>query len=282
MNNSTKRQTPAQRVKSEYDELMENFALPDEDRVVITALNRKGGAGKTTMIQSLVSAAAHFGVSVLVVDLDPQRNTWSWAIRSGFDTGTDNEGQKDHSLFEKIKVRATDRSTDVQKLIDASPQSQIVLVDTPGTVGDWYVDILEFSDVLLTPVVLSPSDMETSQETFKFYEDVKNALIDPLNFPFHMAVCSRCKSDAASTKLQNQLSEEFSEKFPTVETPLMERPLVANIGKAGLWQDHMESCVRVQRHLFMEGLCEGADLLLEVADIAHAHMDLQRSHGLRD
>jgi chromosome partitioning protein len=42
---------------------------------VIVVLMRKGGAGKTTMTLLLADALARFGLSVLVVDMDPQGNS---------------------------------------------------------------------------------------------------------------------------------------------------------------------------------------------------------------
>ncbi len=45
--------------------------------VSIAVVNQKGGVGKTTVSLGLASAAAHRGLRVLVVDLDPQANATS-------------------------------------------------------------------------------------------------------------------------------------------------------------------------------------------------------------
>lgn len=45
--------------------------------VSIAVVNQKGGVGKTTVSLGLASAAAHAGLRVLVIDLDPQANSTS-------------------------------------------------------------------------------------------------------------------------------------------------------------------------------------------------------------
>lgn len=42
---------------------------------IISVINKKGGVGKTSTIGSVASICAHYGLKVLVVDLDPQCNS---------------------------------------------------------------------------------------------------------------------------------------------------------------------------------------------------------------
>jgi len=49
---------------------------------VITAMNRKGGCGKTTLIMGLASAAAERGESVTIFDTDESRSSWKCMERA--------------------------------------------------------------------------------------------------------------------------------------------------------------------------------------------------------
>lgn len=55
----------------------------------IAVVNQKGGVGKTTVALGLASAAAHAGVRVLVIDLDPQANATTglgvWDVQRSVD-----------------------------------------------------------------------------------------------------------------------------------------------------------------------------------------------------
>ena len=140
----------------------------------VTISNSKGGSGKTTTTVSLASAFAERGLRVLVIDLDPQGSTTSWLGGSESPTG----------LVEfstgAIRVRELVKSTTARG-VDLIPTSvglvppeedgrtrtglaivrafarlpdywDIVLVDTPPTVGYLSLSPLVASDRVLIPV----------------------------------------------------------------------------------------------------------------------------------
>src|SRR3954452_2349501 len=49
----------------------------------LSMISQKGGAGKTTLSLHLAVAAHLAGLSVAVVDLDPQSSAWKWGERRG-------------------------------------------------------------------------------------------------------------------------------------------------------------------------------------------------------
>jgi chromosome partitioning protein len=141
---------------------------------VITVTNNKGGSGKTTTTVSLASAFAERGLRVLVVDLDPQGSATEWLGAAEASTGLveySNGGVR----TSKLVVRST---TPGIHLVPASPSLvpsgddsrnetglaiirafvrlpswwDIVLVDTPPTLGYLSLAPLVASDRIVIPV----------------------------------------------------------------------------------------------------------------------------------
>lgn len=56
--------------------------MPNDNLVVIAAMARKGGSGKTTLSRALISAAVAAGSRVLLVDTDSTRVLGAWHARA--------------------------------------------------------------------------------------------------------------------------------------------------------------------------------------------------------
>ena len=54
--------------------------------IVITALSRKGGSGKTTLMRALADAAVSNGHETLAIDADPQKALFRWHQDLGRET----------------------------------------------------------------------------------------------------------------------------------------------------------------------------------------------------
>lgn len=132
--------------------------------MIISFLQEKGGAGKTTLSINIAKAFKMLGHSVLLVDSDPQGSVRDWHTNNdgtilevvGFDRPTiDRDIQKYKSLYDYI-------------FIDGPPRLSAVVTKT-----------IVCSDVVLIPVQPSPYDVWASQslvEIIKQRQEINGGL----------------------------------------------------------------------------------------------------------
>ena len=117
----------------------------------LALIAQKGGTGKTTLALSLAVAAEAAGLSVLVVDLDPQASACRWGDR---------------------------RVTNSPAVIDAQPARlaaalakaaqagvDLAIVDTPARVEQAALEAAKAADLVLIPCKPSILDIETVRTT---------------------------------------------------------------------------------------------------------------------
>ncbi len=114
---------------------------------VICLLSQKGGAGKSTVVQSLAVCADQHGQSTLIVELDPQGTLKDWSDRREAD-----HPQVHQTLPQSIRdvlSDARDRGVDW------------VFIDTPGHHNPAAVAAAAYADVIFIPCkILSMKDVD--------------------------------------------------------------------------------------------------------------------------
>jgi chromosome partitioning protein len=110
---------------------------------VISVLNQKGGAGKTTIATHLATSLRLAGHTVLLVDSDPQGSARDWAAV-----------REDHPL----SVVGMDRPTIERDLKSIAPVD-FVIIDGAPQAADLAVSAIKASDFALIPVQPSPYDI---------------------------------------------------------------------------------------------------------------------------
>ena len=93
---------------------------------VWTVISQKGGSGRSTLILHMATAAAQNGLTVLVIDLDPQRSAERWAnLRQG-DNPIVVAGEV--SRLDDMLKAANDAGADLV-IIDTAPRMEAAAVD---------------------------------------------------------------------------------------------------------------------------------------------------------
>lgn len=138
---------------------------------IVTVLNQKGGAGKSTLSMQLSGTFARRGFKCLVVDADPQGTSTRWAASAA-----------DESPFPASVVGLSAAESkvhrEVKKFID---DYELIIIDCPPAADSPVPQsALLVSDLALVPVIPSPPDMWASVGIKKVIEavgDLNEALV---------------------------------------------------------------------------------------------------------
>ncbi len=151
---------------------------------VLTVASTKGGAGKTTIVMALAGTLAVEGLTVAVVDADPNRSYASWAS----------------DVYEgaPIEVRAeADEARLAQAIDELTPTTDLVLIDTAGFGNRAALLAIAAADAVLVPCTPSRSDIEQAAKTLQLVEGAARAARRPI--PARV-VPSRVKNATAVSK----------------------------------------------------------------------------------
>lgn len=119
---------------------------------VLSVTGQKGGVGKSTTAMNLAATLARAN-KVLVVDVDPQKTSSTWAERAGESLPFDFASNTDPGVLSQLRQLDHD----------------IIIVDTPGNLGakDVLSSVLDASDFAILPLTPSFVDIEPVHETVR-------------------------------------------------------------------------------------------------------------------
>lgn len=117
---------------------------------VISVLNQKGGAGKTTLSVHIATALARKGEKVLLIDADPQGSALDWSA-----------ARQAVPLF---PVAGLPKASIHKELPGLAAGYSMVLIDGPPRVYDVAQSAIMASDLVLIPVQPSPYDVWAAKE----------------------------------------------------------------------------------------------------------------------
>lgn len=123
---------------------------------IISSMNKKGGVGKSTTVSALGSICAHYGMRVLIVDLDPQINSTALFLKSTPQkTVTDifkkNESEITYKFIKSVIVHTEYPNVDIipgDENLDE--EGDIILLQNAIVTGRNKIEIKKSAQMLLT------------------------------------------------------------------------------------------------------------------------------------
>jgi chromosome partitioning protein len=162
---------------------------------IISVLNQKGGAGKTTISTNLARALHVDGHKVLLVDSDPQGSARDWSKAS--------EGSV-------LTVIGMDRPTLDKDIQSIKSGFDFVVIDGAPQIAEMSTAAIKCSDLVLVPVTPSPYDIWACNDLVEIIK-ARQSVTDGL--PKAAFVISR-------TNPTTRLSKEIVEALEVFELPI--------------------------------------------------------------
>ena len=233
--------------------------MPNDEMKVITIMTRKGGAGKTTLTQALMSAAVSQGKRCLALDADPQQGLHRWL----------HEYARGEPL---VTFRQLEYAADLAKWSDEAYESgevDLVFVDTQGAAGAWADELAAQSDILVVPMRLGKTDYLITTDTVNWYSGLLDRMDKPdLAPPLRVVVSG---ASAKPTVTEREYETLAAENFPVLRTYFMHRKQHLDAAAGGFLHDLAEAKRTSKNGLershgkhFDEAVQEASDILDEI------------------
>lgn len=193
---------------------------------VVTALNRKGGCGKTTLIMGLASAAAARGETVTIFDTDESKSTFKWMQRAKA------AGNWNPLVNVVPSLSASSIVEEIDHIHEQPDQEHLILQDTFGG-GSEAQDLLVLkSHILVAPCMLSANNYEETLETALWYLRLKKRVDDPGEVPPFKVLINRMALRRSAS--EEGVYVELLNRMPVLDEIVMNRAMYGRMDSDGL------------------------------------------------
>jgi chromosome partitioning protein len=223
--------------------------------IVISAINGKGGAGKSTIIMNVAGEYALRGSAVAIVDMDPRSNLTQWWSDCR---------QKD-AQADGIEVFGHKTARAVGSFLDrAAGRFEYILIDTPGEDTAIVDPVIGWSNLVLSPIQASKREVLGAIDCFESVQRVNHALRRSCR---HGVLRTRVSLTVRHTELYRKVRPIIEDKVGSYlfQTEVMERNVYKDIqnGTGTLqMQDLTEAVAKARRET--KGVVEEIDTLLNL------------------
>lgn len=138
---------------------------------IITVAQQKGGSGKTTLTVNLAVALRRQGLTVAVLDTDPQGSLGRWFMER-----VDRQGEDEGMEF--TTSSAWGASYEGEKL---KKRFDVVLIDTPPKIESDLRPALRIADLIVVPVASSQVDLWATEGVLDLAHREKRPVLIVLN-----------------------------------------------------------------------------------------------------
>jgi chromosome partitioning protein len=191
---------------------------------VVAVANPKGGAGKSTTTLLAATTLADQGVSVSIIDADPNQPIADWKERGTPDSSV----TVISSVIGQDNVLHKVSESNIADLIEERASvDQIVFVDLEGTASALVSRAIAFSDFVIIPMQFSAVDVRQASKAIKLVSDEERSrrrLVPSAVLPYRVLL-TRTPAPGAPTPrpLTLLLAELDKAQIPRFRTQLVER-----------------------------------------------------------
>lgn len=233
--------------------------MANDQLVVIAAVARKGGSGKTTLARALVSAAVAADRRVLMIDTDSTRVLSSWHARA------EACGYGSPLLQSASATSVAEVDAHINRHYDDGG-TDFIFVDTAGVGAEWSDGIAVLVDHIVTPIMLSTSDLAVGAQTADWYAALRTRVDDAGSLPQHHVILNLV--DPRTTRADAALITDAVGRFPVIDTVMLRRNAYKEMDEKGLLhmialakQADPNPLVRPHVRHVVEALEEATDIL---------------------
>ena len=239
---------------------------------VIALASTKGGSGKTTAAVALANAFRRAGLTVGLVDGDPQQNAAMWLKVLAEAAGVRFDAEASEWNHEGFTVaRQVDEERMVDTITSLTGRTDIVLIDTQGSANQAMLMALSQSDLVIIPVQPSRFDVVAAVKTAKIAEQAAKMVRRPVPVRLLMSRTKPAINTRAAATIRQELKEAG---YPLLRVELMDRAAFQNMtihGPAPAIDSKSESEANAAKN--MEWLAKEITLVLQGRD-QHAETEV--------